>query len=193
MSEDDRLDALQRDLLALRDRLQAQTRERHQRLNPFFEDLVDWRATGRAWTGDDRDVTVYGSATLIGDVEIGAATWVGPFCMLDGSGGLTIGHHCSIATGAQLLSHDTVQWALTGGERGPERTATSVGDCCFIGSHAVITRGVSIGDHCVIAAGAVVTGDVPARSIVAGVPATRIGHVRLTPDGAVLEYDGAAG
>jgi acetyltransferase-like isoleucine patch superfamily enzyme len=186
---DERLDALLGDLRSLADRLGAANRERHARMNPFLEDVTDWKARGRDWTGDDRGVTLYDSTTVIGDVEIGEGTWVGPFCMLDGSGGLTIGHHCSISTGAQLLSHDTVAWALSGGVAEYRRSPTSVGDCCFIGTHAVILRGVAVGDHCLVAAGAVVTRDVPAYTIVGGVPARPIGSVEVSADGAVrLSY-----
>jgi acetyltransferase-like isoleucine patch superfamily enzyme len=45
----------------------------------------------------------------------------------------------------------------------------------WIGAHATILRGVAIGQGAVIGAGAVVTRDVPAYSVVAGVPAARIG------------------
>jgi carbonic anhydrase/acetyltransferase-like protein (isoleucine patch superfamily) len=177
------------DLRALRDRLAAETRARHGRLNPFMEDLTDWRERGRAWTGDDRGVTLYDSTTVIGDVEIGEGTWVGPFCLLDGSGGLRIGHHCSISTGAQLLSHDTIEWALSGGVAPYRRSPTAIGDCCFVGTHAVVVRGVTVGDHCLIAAGAVVARDVPDRTIVAGVPARPIGDVEVSPSGDVtLRY-----
>jgi acetyltransferase-like isoleucine patch superfamily enzyme len=46
--------------------------------------------------------------------------------------------------------------------------------------------GVTIGDHAVIAAGAVVNSDVDAFAIVAGVPARRIGTVKL--DGSNVEF-----
>jgi hypothetical protein len=47
----------------------------------------------------------------------------------------------------------------------------TVGNHVWIGLNATILKGVSIGNGAVVAAGAVVTRDVPARTLVAGVPA----------------------
>lgn len=180
------------DLRALQEHLRAGTRARHGRLNPFTEDLVDWAERGRYWTGEDRGVTLYGSTTVVGDVEIGEGTWIGPFCSLDGTGGLRIGAHCSISLGVQLLSHDTVRWALTGGRGGAQRAPTRVGDRCFLGSHAVVGKGVTIGDGCVIGAGAVVVADVPDGAIAVGVPARVAGRARVDGDDVVLEWGAPA-
>lgn len=60
------------------------------------------------------------------------------------------------------------------GEYGP----VVIEEDCWIGSHAVILRGVTIGEGAVVAAGAVVTEDVPAFAIVGGVPARVIGDRR---------------
>jgi acetyltransferase-like isoleucine patch superfamily enzyme len=46
-----------------------------------------------------------------------------------------------------------------------------IGDDVWVGGNATILPGVTIGDGAVVAAGAVVTRDVPAHSVVAGVPA----------------------
>lgn len=46
-----------------------------------------------------------------------------------------------------------------------------IGDHVWIGTKAIILKGVHIGDGAIIAAGAVVTKDVPAYTLVAGVPA----------------------
>ena len=46
-----------------------------------------------------------------------------------------------------------------------------IGNHVWIGMRAIILKGVTIGDGAVIAAGAVVTHDVPANTMVGGVPA----------------------
>src|SRR5690349_11643798 len=46
-----------------------------------------------------------------------------------------------------------------------------IGDHVWIGLNAIILKGVIIGDGAVIAAGSVVNKDIPARALVAGVPA----------------------
>jgi acetyltransferase-like isoleucine patch superfamily enzyme len=186
----DRLDDLHGDLSALHDRLRKQTLQRYGRMNPFAEDLFAWRERGDTWPGAGEGVTIYNSTTVVGDVTIGDHTWIGPFCQVDGTGSLRIGHHCSISAGCQLLSHDTAAWALSGGREEPRRETTAIGDCCFLGTLAVVTSGVNVGDRCLIAAGAVVTKDVGAGSIVGGVPARVIGHVDVNAAGTVsLRYD----
>jgi acetyltransferase-like isoleucine patch superfamily enzyme len=47
----------------------------------------------------------------------------------------------------------------------------SIGDDVFIGTRAIIQKGVTIGEGAIVAAGSIVTKDVPPRSIVAGNPA----------------------
>jgi acetyltransferase-like isoleucine patch superfamily enzyme len=178
------------DLRTVQRHLRADTTERYRRINPFAEDVTDWHERGAAWPGAGHEVVIYDSTTVAGDVTIGDHTWIGPFCSLDGTGGLTIGAWCSISAGAQLLTHDTLRRSLTAGVAPPDRSPVRIGDRCFIGTHAVVTRGVTVGDGCVIAAGAVVVADVPDGTIVGGVPARRIGTAHVDGDDVRLEYGG---
>lgn len=169
-------------LRSLHVKLRDHTHDTYQRINPFYEDLFEWKERGKYWSGED-GVTIYNSTTLVGTVDIGANTWIGPFCSIDGTAGIRIGQHCSISAGTQILTHDSVRWCLSGGVEPYEFAPVSIGDRCFIGSHAVIIKGVSIGECCVIGAGAVVTCDIPSFTIVAGVPAKPIGKISLKDDG----------
>lgn len=186
---DNELAKLHRSLIELQMQLRSDSKQKYNRINPFAEDLFDWKERGEFWAGSGKNITIYNTTTVIGDVKIGDHTWIGPFCALDGSGGLIIGEYCSISTGVQLVTHDTVKWALSGGKVDREFAPIVIGSYCFIGSHAVVKKNVSIGDHCLIAAGSVVTKDVAPFSIVAGTPAKLIGNVVVSSEGSVsLRY-----
>lgn len=117
-------------------------------------------------------------AWIIGDPQIGPGAWIGAFTVIDGSGGLTIGAGCDISCGAQIYSHSSMRRCVSGrAYPAVDRRPTRIGDRVFIGANAVVTMGVSIGDEAVVAAGAVVTRDVPARTVVAGVPARPVAKV----------------
>ncbi len=123
-------------------------------------------------------------AWVVGEPVVGEGTWIGAFTMIDGSGGLTIGSGCDISSGAQIYTHSSAKRCVSGRRYDVvDRAPVVIGDRVFIGAAAVISMGVTIGDEAVVAAGAVVTHDVPARAIVAGVPARIVGRVEFDGDG----------
>lgn len=61
--------------------------------------------------------------------------------------------------------------------RKSEFLKTKVGNGATIGANATLVCGSTLGDYCFIGAGAVVTKDVPAYALVVGNPARRIGWV----------------
>jgi len=67
-----------------------------------------------------------------------------------------------------------------GGVAFDEQRATTVGNDVWLGAGALLMDGVTIGNGAIVAAGAVVCHDVPAYSIVGGVPAKLI-RLRATP------------
>ncbi len=172
-------------LLGLKTKLDNRTMELYTRINPLAENLIDWHEKGERFAGPGS--IIYDSATLIGDVNIGECAWIGEGCMVDGSGGLTLGDHVVLACGVHIYTHDTVKWALSGGLAEYKRAAVTVGNNVFIGAQSVVTCGVTIGDHVLVCANATVTEDVESYSIVAGTPAKPIG--RVVVDGAQVYFD----
>lgn len=119
-------------------------------------------------------------AWVLGEPEIGNDVWIGAFTVIDGSGGLTIGHGCDISAGAQIYTHSTVERCLSDRARPIARKSTTIGRNVHIGANAVVLMGCQIGDYSVIGAGAVVKeGTIaPPHSVLVGVPA------RILPDAA---------
>lgn len=81
---------------------------------------------------------------------------------------ITIGDDCAI--GERVTIRDSDEHSLSGSSSSSSAPIV-IGDRVWIGSGATILRGVRIGDGAVVAAHAVVTKEVPARCLVAGVPA----------------------
>ena len=177
------------DLLRLHSLLRDHIRQKYDRSIPLADELTDRWERAR-FLGFGAGASIYDSALVIGDVQVGEKTWVGPNCVLDGSGGLRVGAYCSIATGCQLYSHDTVEWALSGGRAPYRKRASVIGDACYLGPNSIVASGTILGDHCLVGALSFVKGKVPAYSIVVGIPARVVGRVHLERDGGVrLTYD----
>jgi acetyltransferase-like isoleucine patch superfamily enzyme len=177
-------DALHEGLQALRSGLLDEARDRWQRALPFGELLTDRWERARS-LGFGEGTSIYESSYVYGEVEVGRNTWIGPFTLLDGTGGLSIGDNCSISTGVQIYSHDTVKWAVSGGSAPYEYARVEIGDCCYVGSQSVVAKGVTVGAHSVVGACSFVNRDVPAYSVVGGVPCRPLGRVEVHADGAV--------
>ncbi len=107
----------------------------------------------------------------VGDVIIGDHTRIGLHNTVIGP--VTIGNHVNLAQGITVtaLNHNFENVELRIDEQGVSTNPVTIADDVWIGANAVVLPGVSIGSHSVVAAGAVVTKDVPAHSLVAGVPA----------------------
>ena len=167
----------------------AEVRERWERSLPFADHVVDrWARARDLGFGDG--ASIYDSALVLGEVTVGAQTWIGPSTVLDGSGGLAIGRTCSISAGVQVYSHDSTRWALSGGRLPYGQAPVRIGDHCYIGPMSIVTMGVTIGNHCLVGANSIVNKDLPDGSIAFGSTCRIVGRVRVGPDGTVeLEYD----
>jgi len=146
-----------------------------------------WERARRLGFGEG--TSIYDSSHVFGDVRVGRHTWIGPFTLLDGSGGLEIGDFCSISTGVQIYSHDTVDWAVSGGELPYERAAVRIGSRCYIGAQTVVAKGVTIGEGAIVGACSFVHSDLPAGAIAVGTPARVVGSAEFDGERVVRRYD----
>lgn len=167
-------ESLQNLYLQLRQRM----RERWNRDLPLEELLFDrWERAKSLGFGPE--TSIYHNSYVYGDVKVGAHTWIGPYTLLDGTGGLEIGDYCSISSGVHIYTHDTVRWAVSGGKAAYEKAPVKIGNCCYIGSQTVITKGVTIGEHSIIGACSLVNRDISPYTLAFGVPCRPRGRVIL--------------
>lgn len=113
-------------------------------------------------------------------LTIGSSCFLGDEVMLDMRGHIVLEDHVTVSNRAMVLTHINV-----GYKDHPlqSRYPTSVKPVLlkqgvYIGTGAIIMPGVTVGEESVVGAGAVVTKDVPARTVVAGVPARKIREIR---------------
>lgn len=160
-------------LQSLKKQLGEFMRDDFNRSLPFNDLLFDrWQRAEELGFG--KGASIYDSAYVFGNVKVGNDTWIGPNTILDGSGNLNIGNNCSISAGVQIYTHDSVNWAISGGIMPYEYAATTIGDNCYVGPNCIITKGVTIGSNSIIGANSFVNKSFPAYSKIAGTPANKL-------------------
>lgn len=106
------------------------------------------------------------------NIQVGENVFINACCHFQDHGGVTLGDGCQIGHNVVFA---TLNHGLAPEDRGTTYPAPIVlGRNVWVGSNATILQGVTIGDNAIVAAGAVVTHDVPADTIVGGVPARPI-------------------
>lgn len=115
--------------------------------------------------------------------EPGAVISVGPRaalmngCELIARVRIDIGADCRIGPHTLIYDSDFHELAPQRRDEAGRSAPVRIGENVWIGSRAMILKGVSIGRDAVVAAGSVVTRDVSTGSIVAGNPARPVGSV----------------
>lgn len=151
--------------------------DRFNRTLPFGDYVVDrWEKAKLLGFGEG--TSIYDNSLVLGNVKVGENTWIGPNTVLDGSGDLVIGSNCSISTGVQIYTHDTIKWAISGGVEPKEQKKVAIGNNCYIGPNTIITKGVKIGNGCIIGANSLVMQDIPDNTKAFGTPCKIIGPVK---------------
>lgn len=110
-------------------------------------------------------------------ISIGDYVSIASFTLIDYSGNITIGEHCTISEGVKIYSHTHKLTNETLDIKKTEiiRSTLLIDKYVWIGANAVILPSVKkIGIGAVIGAGAVVTKDVGDYEIVVGNPAKKI-------------------
>ena len=103
------------------------------------------------------------------NIHIGENVFINSGCKMQDQGGIFIGSDVLIGHNACLLTLNH--------EMDPDNRADMhpkpiyIDDKAWLGSNVTVLPGVKIGEGAIVAAGAVVTKDVPANTVVGGVPA----------------------
>lgn len=113
-----------------------------------------------------------------GSIEVEENTFLGPYSIIYGHGGVKIGRNCLIAMQSRILSssHTIPPSGIPIRSMPDQLHPTIISDDVWLGAGSTILGGVTLHEGCIIGAGAVVTRDVPAYAIAVGVPARVIGY-----------------
>lgn len=112
-----------------------------------------------------------------GSIRLGDGVYVGPYSTLNGQGGLKIGKncliggHCYLVAGNHVFSNPEIPIQ----QQGFISKGIVLEEDVWLGGGVTVLDGVRIGKGSVVSAGAVVRRSVAPYSIMAGVPARRVG------------------
>lgn len=113
---------------------------------------------------------LYIKAVGEGKINIGNNNFFNHNVSITATRSIKIGDGVDIANNVVIVDHDHVM--TDSGVTGELKSSpVKIDNHVWIGANSIITKGVHIGEGSVVAAGAVVTKNVPAHSVVAGVPA----------------------
>ena len=109
------------------------------------------------------------------NITVGKGVFLNSGCRFQDQGGITIGEGSLIGHNVVLATLNHEMDPLHRQDMHPAPIV--IGRHVWIGANATVCPGVTIGDGAIVAAGAVVTKDVPANTVVGGVPARQIKEI----------------
>jgi maltose O-acetyltransferase len=106
-------------------------------------------------------------------LEVGDQCFLGDECLLDLAEEVRLDPQVTLAERVTILTHTNVGYRdhPLQAHFPPMAAPVTIGRGSFVGANVTILPGVRIGEGSFVAAGAVVPADVPAHTLVAGVPA----------------------
>ena len=152
--------AIENELEILLRKLRSKMKDEFNR-HVSIQDLLSDRWETAKFYGFGDGTSCYNNVLIIGDVEVGKNTWIGPNVILDGTGGLKIGDYVSISAGVQIYTHNTVDWSTSLGKKSPITKSTEIGNGVYLGPNSIIQMGVNIGERSIIGAMSFVNKDIP--------------------------------
>lgn len=111
-----------------------------------------------------------------GKLTIGSGTFINCGTVISARYGVSIGQNCQIATHVAIMDSDF--HGVADRETIEQPSPILIEDDVWLATRAIVLKGVHIGKGAVVAAGSVVTKDVPAYTLVGGVPAKEIKMIR---------------
>ena len=181
---------MQRDVAAVRERDPAARSAAEVVLcYPGLHAVWGHRLANRLWKADHHLAArfVSGIVRVITAVDIHPAATIGAGLFIDHAIGVVIGETAEIGTDVTIYQGVTLGGtAIETGKRHP-----TVGDRVTIGAGAKVLGPVTIGNGSRIGANAVVVRDVPADSVVVGVPGQVIARSRPRSRSAALDVEDA--
>lgn len=108
-----------------------------------------------------------------GDIDLADGVNIGFNCEVFSASRVAIGTGTLLAAYTYVIGgdHDFSDPSKSILEQGRKSDGVSIGSGAWIGAGAKVLDGVTVGDTAIVGAGAVVTRDVPAQSVVVGIPA----------------------
>ena len=145
-------------------------------------DYVELNALSRSGISIGNDVSILKNSIIectgvirnIGEgIVIGNNVGIAQNCFIQVRGKVTIGNNVIFGPNVSIFSENHIfdDPDLPVSVQGETRKGVVIEDGVWIGTRSVILDGVTVGRNSIVAAGSIVTNNVPAYSIVGGVPA----------------------
>ena len=104
-------------------------------------------------------------------LDIGERTFINVGVSVAATERITIGASCQLGPHCMIMDNSYHHIEPERRNEVPPSVPVSIGDNVWLGARVIVLPGTTIGDGSVIGAGSVVNGNIPARSLAAGLPA----------------------